>query len=223
YSLVISIGTCTAAATTSVTVNALPTPTATNNSPVCAGNPVTLTGLGGLTYVWVGPGSFTSAVQNPVIPNASSATAGNYTLVVVDANTCTNVAVTNVVVNPNPTITVNNPTVCLNQTINLTSNGGATYAWSGPNAYTSASQNPSIANAALNMSGAYTVTVTTAAGCTNTAVSNVNVFPLPNPAIVSNTPCVGSTLNLGGSGGAAYAWTGPADLQAHCRTLLLIT
>jgi len=60
------------------------------------------------------------------------------------------------------------------------------------------------------MSGAYTVLVTSAAGCTATAVSNVTVYPLPTPTITSNSPvCAGNTLNLFGNGGATYAWSGP--------------
>ena len=60
------------------------------------------------------------------------------------------------------------------------------------------------------MSGAYTVLVTSAAGCSNTAVSNATVYALPNPNIASNSPvCAGQILNLFGTGGASYAWSGP--------------
>jgi gliding motility-associated-like protein len=60
------------------------------------------------------------------------------------------------------------------------------------------------------MSGQYTVTVTSAAGCSNTAVSTATVYALPNPNITSNSPvCAGNTLNLFGTGGASYAWSGP--------------
>jgi len=60
------------------------------------------------------------------------------------------------------------------------------------------------------MSGVYVVTVTDANGCVNTANANVSVLPLPNPVITSNSPvCAGQTLNLFGTGGATYAWSGP--------------
>ncbi len=214
YTVMISIGSCTASATTSVTVNPLPVPVANNNSPVCIGNPITFTGAGGVSYFWGGPLAYTVAAQNPTIAAATAAMAGTYTLLVVDANTCTNVAITNVVINPTPTITVNNPTVCVNQTISFTATGGATYAWSGPGGFVSALQNPTIPSATAANSGQYTVTVTSAAGCTNTAVSTATVFPLPTPAITSNTPCVGSTLSLSGSGGAVYAWSGPNSFSS---------
>lgn len=210
YNVTVAVGSCTASASTTVVVNALPTPTAGSNSPICEGQTLNLTGSSANTYTWSGPNSFNNNSQNPSIPSASLNAGGTYTLQVTDANSCTNSVTAVVVVNSNPVIVVNNPTVCVNQTINLTSTGGATYSWSGPNAFSSALQNPSIASAALNMSGAYTVTVTTAQGCTNTAVANVNVFPVPTPSIVSNSPvCVGGTLTLNGSGGASYAWAGP--------------
>ncbi|MGZ4086575.1 MAG: PKD domain-containing protein, partial [Bacteroidia bacterium] len=169
------------------------------------------------------PAGYTSSVQNPVINVAASSNAGVYTLTVTDANSCTNTITTNVVINSTPTISVNNPTVCLNQTINLTATGGTGYAWAGPGGYTSLSQNPVIPNSTLPMTGQYTVLVTSATGCTNTAVANVSVFPLPNPAITSNTPCLGTTLSLNGSGGSVYAWTGPNSFSSNAQNPSITT
>ncbi len=216
YTVMISIGTCTAFATTNVVVNALPVPIANSNSPVCVNTPINFTGSGGTTYSWAGPG-FISALQNPGIASAVAANSGTYTLTVTDVNNCTNTITTNVVVNPLPVIVVNNPTVCLNQTINITANGGTGYAWTGPGGFASGVQNPVLPNATLGMSGVYNVIVTSAAGCTSSAVSNVNVFPLPNPSITSNTPCVGNTLNLTGGGGAVFAWTGPNNFNSNAQ------
>ena len=212
-----SIGACTATANAIITVNALPTPIANSNSPICQGQTLNLTGLGGTTYSWTGPSVYTSNLQNPSITNASLTTAGIYSLSVTDANGCKNNTTTNVVINALPVIVITNPTVCLNQTINLTANGGTAYSWSGPNVFSSALQNPTLPNATLIMSGQYTVTVTSAAGCTNTAISTATVYPLPNPAIVSNTPCVGTTLNLSGSGGATYTWLGPNSFNSNTQ------
>lgn len=209
YTVIVSIGTCTASATTNVVVNALPTPTAQSNSPVCAGQMINLMGSGGTTYTWTGP-AFSSNSATPNIPNAGTSNSGNYVLAVTDLNGCTNTANVNVTVNSLPVIAVNNPTNCVNTTINLTSNGGVMYAWAGPNSFTSGVQNPNIPSAQLNMSGVYVVTVIDANNCVNTASANVTVLPLPSPNIVSNSPvCAGSTLNLQGSGGVNYAWSGP--------------
>jgi gliding motility-associated-like protein len=209
YSLIVSIGTCTASAMTSVTVNPLPVPAATNTGPYCPGATIQLNVGAFSTYTWTGP-AFNSNLQNPTITNAQTTHSGNYVVTVMDGNGCVNTSNTNVTVNPTPVITVNNPGTCVNQTINLTATGGNTYLWAGPNSFTSNVQNPNIPNAQLNMSGAYTVLVISAAGCTNTAVSNVTIYPLPSPNITSNSPvCAGGTLNLFGSGGATYAWSGP--------------
>lgn len=207
---------CQSIGTTTVVVNPSPTPTATSNSPICLGNPINLSGLGGTTYTWSGPGGYSSNTQNPVIAVASLTNSGNYTLTVTNANGCTNSVVTNVVVNPLPVIVVNNPTVCLGSSFTLTATGGTAYAWVGPNAYNSALQNPSFVNATSNLSGNYTVTVTSAQGCTNTAIANVSVVPLPTVSISgANVLCSqnfnGSTntVALTASGAANYTWTLP--------------
>ncbi len=75
------------------------------------------------------------------------------------------------------------------------------YSWTGPNSFTSALQNPSIANAA---SGIYTVTVTNAANCMATATTSVNINPLPTPTASSNSPvCAGNAIQLNSSSGLA--------------------
>ncbi len=210
YTVIVSIGTCTASATTNVLVNPLPTPNIVSNSPVCVGQPINFTGTGGTTYTWTGPGSFSSNSATPNIGTSATSNAGNYVLSVTDANGCVNSTNANVVVNALPLITVNNPTNCVNTTIGLTATGGTAYAWSGPGGFTSTAQNPNIPAAQLTMSGTYVVTVTDANGCVNTANASVNVFPLPTPNITSNSPvCAGGILNLFGSGGTTYAWSGP--------------
>ena len=63
---------------------------ASSNSPVCEGSSINLTAqtqVGGV-YIWTGPNGFASNVQNPVIPNATAAQAGVYTLVVVTSCYC---------------------------------------------------------------------------------------------------------------------------------------
>ncbi len=210
YSLTVTNGGgCQSSGTTNVIVNPTPTATAANNGPICSGFALNLTGGGGGTYVWSGPG-FNSTTQSPSIASSSVANSGTYTLTVTNASGCTNSITTAVTVNALPIIAVTNPTNCVNTTINLTSNGGVTYAWTGPGGFTSAAQNPNITGAQLTMSGTYVVTVTDANGCVSTANANVSVLPLPTPNIASNSPvCAGQTLNLFGSGGANYAWSGP--------------
>src|SRR5207247_3728692 len=84
YSVTVTVnGSPSSAGTTSVTINSIPsTPTAGNNGPICAGAALNLTAstVAGATYSWTGPNGFTSALQNPSIPNATAAASGTYSV-----------------------------------------------------------------------------------------------------------------------------------------------
>jgi gliding motility-associated-like protein len=213
YSLIAYVGTCSASATQSITVNALPVPSALNNGPICNGQSLILNSIGAITYTWSGPSSYTSAIQNPTIAVAAPVNSGIYTVTVTDVNSCKNFTTTNVTVNPTPSLTTTGSSVCVGQTMSIsaTSLAGSTYLWNGPNTFVSNSQNTVVTNAQVNMSGIYNLTVTSAVGCTNTASANVLVIALPTPSIISNTPCAGAMLTLSviGSAGASFSWNGP--------------
>ncbi|MBK7181559.1 MAG: PKD domain-containing protein [Bacteroidetes bacterium] len=226
YSVTVTVGGCTSlAGTTAVVVNTTPaTPTASSNTPVCAGSTINLTtpAVTGATYAWTGPSAFTSATQNPTRPTATVAMAGTYS-VTVTVGGCTSLAgTTAVVVNAvpaTPTASSNTP-VCTGNTINLATPAvtGATYAWSGPSAFTSTSQNASRPTSTLAMAGTYSVTVTVG-GCTSLAGTTavvVNTTPA-TPTASSNTPvCSGNTINLSTPtvAGATYTWTGPSTFSS---------
>src|SRR5207253_3382414 len=89
---------------------------------------------------------------------------------------------------------------------------GATYAWTGPNGFTSSQQNPTRANAAAADAGTYSVTVTVG-GCSSAAgTTSVVVNALPATPTASNCGpyCAGGTISLSTPAvtGATYAWTG---------------
>jgi trimeric autotransporter adhesin len=93
-----------------VTINAVPTATATSNSPICQGQTLQLTGTGTGTYLWTAPNNGgTSAQQNPFIPSASPSNSGTYTLKITGANGCTTTVSTVVVVIPNTAPTAVSP------------------------------------------------------------------------------------------------------------------
>jgi len=75
-------------------------------------------------------------------------------------------------------ISSNGP-ICTGGTVNLTASSfaGATYAWTGPNGFSSSAQSPSIAHATAAASGTYTVIVTLG-GITSTASTTVSVRDL---------------------------------------------
>jgi uncharacterized repeat protein (TIGR01451 family) len=193
---------------------------AASNSPVCLGGMIELQASGGLTYSWSGPNGFTSTAQNPTLPSATAAMAGVYN-VTVTAYANNSTATTNVAINiPTATAAANTP-VAVGQAINLTASGGATYTWSGPNAFTSTEQNPIISSAILANGGTYTVTVTNVDGCTATATVAVNVLSsvcAQGITAAANTICGGETLNLTATPtvvGASYLWSGPNGFSSN--------
>ena len=189
YSVTVTVNGCTSAAgTTNVVVNATPaTPTASNGGPYCDGQTIQLSTpvVSGATYSWTGPNGFTSSLQNPTRTSATTADAGTYSITVT-VNGCPSAAgTTNVVVNATPATPTasNGGPYCDGATIQLSTPfvSGATYAWTGPNGFTSSAQNPTRTNAATADSGTYVVTVTVN-GCTSAAGStNVIVNDCPDP------------------------------------------
>ena len=82
----------------------------------------------------------------------------------------------NVTENSLPVATAgSNAPQCSGSTLNLTSGGGTSYSWTGPNGFTSLAQNPSITNVTTAASGTYTVTVTNGNGCSANATTDVTV------------------------------------------------
>jgi hypothetical protein len=87
YSVIGNSGNCYGVGGKSVTVNALPTVSATsNNSILCVGQNATLTASGAATYTW-NPGGTGSTIA--VTPSVNT----NYTISATDANNCTNTAI----------------------------------------------------------------------------------------------------------------------------------
>lgn len=230
YNLIITNGGCSSlSASTTVVINTNPIATASSNSPVCEGSPINLTSnlVTGASYLWTGPNGFTSAVQNPTIPNATSVDAGTYTVTISSGGCSSSPVTTAVVVNPIPTATPNyNIGLCAGGTLNLTSNlvAGATYAWTGPNGFTSALQNPSIPSVTVAAAGTYTLTITNA-GCSSAAGTLTVVISSPPTATASYNVgvCSGGSLNLSSNlvSGGIYAWSGPNGFTSNLQNPII--
>ena len=166
---------------------------AANNTPICEGDTIKLTGQSdstGVTWSWTGPSSFTSATQNPVILNALPTQSGMY-LLTVTKNNCASVPdTTYVTVHPTPATPVagNNGPLCPGDQLNISSSvvTGATYQWTGPLAFTDTARNPVIINAQPTHSGIYSV-IATVNGCPSQP-GNTTVVVNPTPAAPGVTP-----------------------------------
>ncbi|MFZ5553087.1 MAG: T9SS type A sorting domain-containing protein, partial [Bacteroidota bacterium] len=217
YTVTVTAGGCSSSSTVNVVVNITPNPTIGSNSPVCEGATLNLTSTtitGTPVYSWTGPNGFTSSLEDPSVSNTTLSAAGTYTLVVTN-NGCTSTADNiTVTINPSPVATASNTgPYCVGQTISLNAGtvSGATYAWSGPGAYTSALEDPTRPSSTTAMTGTYQVIVI-AGGCSDTATTSVIVSASPSASASSNSPvCEGQTIALDGGNiaGASYSWTGP--------------
>ncbi|MCW3103352.1 MAG: hypothetical protein JWO09_1792 [Bacteroidetes bacterium] len=188
---------CMNTATTTVTVNPLPTVVANSTaSVVCDGSSITLTGSGASSYTWTG--SVTDGVA--FTPSATD----TYTVTGTDGNGCMNTATTTVTVNPLPTVMANSTSsvVCDGSSVTLTGSGASSYTWTG-----SVTDGVAFTPSAT---ATYTVTGTDGNGCMNTATTTVTVNPLP--AVVANSTaaavCDGGMVTLTGSGASSYTWSG---------------
>ncbi len=214
YTLTATLNTCTFAVTQSVTVNALPVPTATNDSPVCAQHQVQLSATGGVNYTWTGPPTYTSNTQNPAIASPSLANNGLFTVTVADANNCKAKTTTSVVILPNPAVSITPTNVCLNEPGTLTLTGGVGWAWTGPAGYSAFTQNASVGSVNNTTAGDYSVVVTAANACTSQAVATLSFIPLPTIVSTSTVSCFNAVAILSASGAVSYTWTGPSAYQS---------
>lgn len=187
YSVYTSSAGCSGpASNVSVTVNPLPIASASSAKPTyCPGETVSLFAGSATSYTWTGPGGYTSNVQNPTIATPQ---AGNYTLVVSNAQGCKATSTVDVVIYNSTVVSASasSNTVCVLTSFSLNASGGTTYAWTGPNGFASTSQNPSIASAVLNASGVYSVVITNSLGCSVT--QTVPVMVVPNGVLASTFP-----------------------------------
>ena len=126
YSVSGSEAGCTATnqAVVSITVNALPTVSATvSNTLVCAGQTVTLSGTGASTYSW-SDGLMDNVAFTPSVSST-------YTVIGTTIEGCKDTAFVKITVNPNPTLTVvsSNNISCEILSATLTVSGANTYTW----------------------------------------------------------------------------------------------
>jgi hypothetical protein len=173
-------------------------------------------GIGPYTYAWTGTG------VNATAEDQTGLAAGNYSVIVTDANGCSTaslpVAITQPATPVSVSLTSQTNVLCYGAStgaINITASGGTgpyTYAWTGTGVNATAEDQTGLA------AGNYSVIVTDANGC-STASLPVTITQPATPVSVSltsqtNVLCYGAStgaINITASGGVGpytYVWTG---------------
>lgn len=210
-------------------VSLLSTP---NAGTICEGESFTLNAsspIPNATYSWTGPNGFTSDQQEIIIDEANSTQSGTYSVSANSLTVCSSTASKSILVHALPTATASvlpADTLCagLNFTLNvLTDAASPTYAWSGPNGYSSSLKSPTITTSDTSQTElrVYTVTVTDGTtGCTRASSISVQVNARPTATItspVSAEVCEGTTLSLNVATNApnvSFSWSGPASFSS---------
>ena len=163
-----------------------------SNSPRCIGSTLNLTADGGISYLWSGPNSYTSTLQNPSINAVTNSYAGTYTLKITNGTcmaTATTVVATNTVLAQPLAFTVSSVNVCqgfnsVGYTIPAVV-GATSYTWtySGTGAtFTGTSNSVTINFSGISTSGNLAVTANNICGSSIARTLAINVLPVPtNP------------------------------------------
>ncbi|MDD5571351.1 MAG: gliding motility-associated C-terminal domain-containing protein [Bacteroidales bacterium] len=197
---------CTGTASCIVTVNPLPTVTATGGV-ICKGGSFLITASGANTYVW-------SNGPNGASQNVSPTVTTTYYVTGTDGIGCTGTAFCVVTVNNTLTLTTTGAEICNGFSATISVSGGGTYEWD--NGFQGASQ---VVTPVVTTTY-YVTGFDIATGCTGTSFAVVTVNQLPSVSVTGKTICYGASTTLtanpsGGSGTySSYVWTpGPLNGQ----------
>jgi hypothetical protein len=156
-----------------------------------------------------------SNVTSPISYDPGDTSSHSYVIRAVNGNdTCytdsTAVAFTDANNTPATPAPTNNGPICAGSTLNLSANMTAdSYAWAGPNGFTSMQQNPSVPNATTAATGDYSLVVTVS-GCSSAAGTThavVNALPAPTISGPNANTCPSQSVDLTTEAGmTGYQW-----------------
>jgi len=217
YTLLGSAAGCTAVTNASIILFSLPNPIIQHNAPQCDGSNFIFSASGAVSYSWSGPGNYLSSANSNTIQSIALLNSGLYSVTAVSAQGCIGGNSATLLVTALPAVAATGGTICNTQTVQLTaaSVAGALYYWVGPSGYYTNSQNPTLQNPPITSSGIYTVIATSPAGCTNSAVADLQIISPPTINLslsnysICNFPYSGSvnTLTINASGAASYTFS----------------
>jgi gliding motility-associated-like protein len=217
YSLIVTRNGCSVNAL-SKKVHVIPStykPDITGDSSICVGGTLNLmtTSVPGSTYYWTGPNNYASSNQNISISNVGIGNAGIYSLKIT-ASGCSSLPSSKIIAvfssSFKPSIS-GDTSVCIGGAIDLETvpTPATIYQWTGPNGFTSSSQNVNIPKADYDHSGMYTLTEYQNNCLSLSAERNVNVIPGPIVDLGNDTSiCQANIIFLNASNvGCTYNWS----------------
>lgn len=190
-------------------------------SPLCLNSSGTYSvpATSGTTFTWTVTNGTIASGQGTNSININWGASGNGTVNVTsyNLNGCSSGPISlNVNLQAAPVITTGtNSTICAGNPVTLTSSGGSTYSWRPATGLSN--QNISNPVASPTTSTNYTVTGTTAIGCTNTNTVAINVrTPSAVNAGADVSLCIGNSTTLNATGTGNFLWSPSTGLS--CTT-----
>lgn len=185
--------------------------------------------MGGVTFNWTGPNSYTNTGNNITLNNVTPSTSGSY-CVSATISGCTGPSTcVPITVLMNPPVDVSafgdDSTICLNETIILEGSGAISYSWTGPNGFSSTDSLISVPNATSAEAGIYVLTGTDSEGCMASDSILVEVLNLPQLTITADntngTYCLGTIANINVTGATNYNWSGPNGFTSTDTSIII--
>jgi len=179
-------------AISTITVNTTPT-IAVNSGMICTGQSFTIVPNGANTYTYSGGSNVVSPMSDATYSVSGTS---------IEGCVSTNTAISSVMVNITPTLSVNSGSICTGQSFTIIPTGASTYTYS------------SGTNIVSPMSDAtYSVTGTSLQGCVamNTAISSVTVNTTPTITVNSGVICSGQSFTIIPNGASTYSYSGGSN------------
>ncbi|MBL0025172.1 MAG: hypothetical protein IPO98_09260 [Saprospiraceae bacterium] len=145
----------------------------------------------GCTYLWS-----TGSTADTISINIS----GTYSVKVTYGDGCSSSGTKTILFTGKPTATIIGASeICNGLSTSWTASGGSIFSWS---------TGASTAAINLNTAGTYTVTITNASGCSETATKTLNITTNPSATITgASVICEGGNSTFTSTGGGTYLWS----------------
>jgi gliding motility-associated-like protein len=195
---------CSNTDTVAVTINALPTILASNDTIMCQGDTANISAIGGTSYTW--DNGLGAGQSHQVFP----ASLTTYIVTGLDVNGCSNFDSVIVSINALPTLVTSSDTsLCQGDSVTLSVTGALTYTWD---------NGLGVGQTHLLLSPldtAYLVVGVDTNGCANTDSVVITMNQIPN-IIASNdtTVCLGEMITISVTGGTTYTWDNSLGIGA---------